>query len=324
MPPKGWTNAARARRASRPHSGPSISCSMRNGGSAGPRTGGKAQCQATVSPSGRVREPATTSEIGEPAPRRAVTSRRAPSVASAYVTSPGAPASRARTDRRADRMGQGQRTVPDPDQLQVRVPEEDEPVAGPHVVPSTARGGQPELGFQQRCRRVRVVDGDDKVVDAEEHPRRVRAARRPPLGAVAPGPRPMRGPGPHAARIARFRYPARHARLGRLLGRHRHGRLRGRHDRHPLSRDPPRPDPRRARHVRARRRLVPLGRRAAGRRPRLRPGQGLRRGRPERVQPDRRHPGRRVRRRPLDHPARSPRSAGGGPAIGDSSPSTTA
>ena len=98
VPPKGWTNDARARRASSPHSAPFSSCSMRNGGSAGPSRGGKAQCQATVSPSGRTREPADRRRrSAEPAARSAITSRRAPSVASAYVTSPGAPASRART-----------------------------------------------------------------------------------------------------------------------------------------------------------------------------------------------------------------------------------
>ena len=100
VPPAGCRKSARAARASAPHSAPVGSCSMRNGGRSGPITG-NAVTQRTTSPSGRVRCPAATSPIGDPAARSRSTSAAASSVATAHVASPSLPSSRTPSVARA-------------------------------------------------------------------------------------------------------------------------------------------------------------------------------------------------------------------------------
>ena len=180
VPPNGWTNRARARRASSSHSGPAqlvLDEERRLARAEDGREGALPGHDGAVRPGSRRRGWPRRSASRPPA--APATSRRTPSVARAKVTSPGAPASRARITAAPMGCVRARRPVPGADQLQVGVAEEDEPVVGAAVVAPAAGRGQPERLLQRGRGGVRVRDGDDEVVDPEQHRTMVAAGRVP-------------------------------------------------------------------------------------------------------------------------------------------------
>ena len=79
--------------------------------------------------------------------------------------------------RRAEPGVARERRIEDPDHLEIRVAEPDEPVErAERVVAAAAAGRQAEPMLQLGGGRVRIRDRDDEVVDAEEHRQSVRIA----------------------------------------------------------------------------------------------------------------------------------------------------
>ena len=200
-PPTGCRKAARAARAASPHSAPTGSCSIRNGGSSGPSSGGKAVVQRTTSPSARVRDPATGWPIGDPSSLSAATSSTMESVASAYVTSPSSPdssrssaarptanpAAAAACDRSKTPMSS--RNVSPRNASRLYVPR---PSCRPPPVNTS-----PRSPFQLGRSGLDGPDGDDEVVDPEEHPRIVVGRGSARAGPTYDGPMSLPVPPDH-------------------------------------------------------------------------------------------------------------------------------
>ena len=90
------------------------------------------------------------------------------SVATAQVASP-PPASRASAGRCPDPRRGGQHRIEDADQLEERVAEPDQAVERPELLVPAATAGHQAQGAGDLVRgAIRVRDGDDQVIDAED------------------------------------------------------------------------------------------------------------------------------------------------------------
>ena len=113
---------------------------------------------------------ARVGSIAEPArAERLRPLRRSGRVAAAHIAKP-PPAVGGAQHRAADPARLGQLAGLDPDQLDERVAQPDQPVEGAQRgVPSRAGGLQPEAGLELDRSRVRIGAGDDDVVDGVGH-----------------------------------------------------------------------------------------------------------------------------------------------------------
>ena len=141
----------------------------------------------------------------------------------AHVASP-PPASSARIVGAPIHERRGQVPVEHADQLEIGVAEPDEPIERPErLVPAATAGRQPEPLLEHGGGIVRIVDGDDEVVDGQEHRRSVPARSGREVarydGAVSQTLRVERsGPGDAIARVTLSRPEVHNAFDASLIG----------------------------------------------------------------------------------------------------------